>query len=184
MSFSASAQNRIRSVKKLVSAGLCLALCLVLPFLTGQIPQIGSALSPMHIPVLLCGFLCGWPYGLAVGFVAPLLRHVLFQMPPMPSALGMAFELAAYGAMTGLLYRLLPKKPLNVYVALILSMLAGRVVWGCAQMVILGVTGGAFTWKMFMAGAFINAVPGIVCHIVLIPIVVLALQKARLMPDA
>lgn len=69
-------------VQKLVAAALCLALCLLLPFLTGQIPQIGSALSPMHIPVLLCGFICGWPYALVVGFVAPLLRHLLFTMPP------------------------------------------------------------------------------------------------------
>ncbi len=171
------------AVKKMVSAGLCLALCLVLPFLTGQIPQIGSALSPMHIPVLLCGFLCGWPYGLVVGFVAPLLRHLLFHMPPMPGALAMAFELAAYGAMTGLFYKLLPKKPANVYLSLVASMLIGRVVWGAAQKVIMGVAGGAFTWKMFMAGAFIKAVPGIVCHIVLIPLVVFALQKAGLMSN-
>ena len=68
-------------LRSLIYAALCLALCLYLPFLTGQIPQIGKALSPMHIPVLLCGFLCGWPYALAVGFIAPFLRFLLFHMP-------------------------------------------------------------------------------------------------------
>ena len=71
--------NRLR---RLVYSALFLALALLLPFLTGQIPQIGSALNPMHIPVLLCGFVCGWPWGLAVGLIAPLLRHLLFGMPP------------------------------------------------------------------------------------------------------
>ena len=89
---------RKKSVVKLVVAALCLALCLVLPFITGQIREIGNMLCPMHLPVLLCGFLCGWPYGLAIGFIAPLLRSVLFGMPPLfPTALAMAFELAGYG---------------------------------------------------------------------------------------
>ena len=87
------------NVRNVVNAALCLALCMVLPFLTGQIPQIGSALSPMHIPALLCGFICGWPYALVVGFAAPLLRFMLFGMPPLfPTGTAMAFELAAYGA--------------------------------------------------------------------------------------
>ena len=99
----------MKTVKRLVYSALLLALALVLPFLTGQIPQIGSALSPMHIPVLLCGFVCGAPWGMAVGLIAPIMRSLLFQMPPMwPTAFAMAFELAAYGFATGLLYKLLP----------------------------------------------------------------------------
>ena len=74
------------NVKNVVNAALCLALCMALPFLTGQIPQIGSALSPMHIPVLLCGFICGWPYGLIVGLIAPILRFLLFGMPTIYTA--------------------------------------------------------------------------------------------------
>ncbi len=171
------------SVKKLVFAALCLALCIVLPFLTGQIPQIGSMLSPMHIPVLLCGFICGWPYALVVGLAAPLLRHVMFGMPPIMTALVMTFELAAYGAFAGIFYKLLPKKTGYLYVALILAMLAGRVVYGVASLIILGVSGTAFTFQAFLAGAFITAWPGIICHIVLIPLVVIALQKANLMPN-
>ena len=171
------------SVKKLVLAALCLALCLVLPFLTGQIPQIGAMLAPMHIPVLLCGFLCGWPYALVVGLIAPLLRHVLFGMPPIMTALVMTFELAAYGAFSGIFYKLLPKKTAYLYVALILAMLAGRVVYGVASLIILGVSGSAFTFQAFLTGAFLTAWPGILCHIILIPLIVIALKKANLMPN-
>ena len=59
-------------IRRLTYSAICLALCLVLPFLTGQIPQIGKMLCPMHIPVLLCGFICGWPYGLVCGLHMPM----------------------------------------------------------------------------------------------------------------
>ncbi|MBQ9989284.1 MAG: ECF transporter S component [Clostridia bacterium] len=170
------------NIRRLVMAALCLALCLYLPFLTGQIPQIGQALSPMHIPVLLCGFLCGWPFGLGVGAVAPVLRYFMFGMPPLfPTGVAMAAELAVYGFMTGFLYARLPKKTINIYVALIISMLAGRVVWGVVQTVIAGASGSAFGWAAFFAGAFTNAVPGIICHILLIPVIVIALKKAGIL---
>lgn len=169
--------------RRLTYAAICLALCMVLPFLIGQIPQVGQALSPMHIPVLLCGFLCGWPWGLAVGFIAPLLRSLLFGMPAFfPGACSMAFELAVYGAVTGLLYRWLPKKPGNVYVTLITAMIAGRLVWGAARFIFAGLQGTDFPFSAFLAGAVTNAVPGIVLHIVLVPLVVLALERAGLIP--
>lgn len=168
-----------RNVKNLVSAAVCLALCMVLPFLTGQIPQIGSALSPMHIPVLLAGFLCGPWWAMAVGAIAPLLRFFLFHMPKLyPTGIAMCFELAVYGLVSGLLYRCLPKHPVNIYVSLISAMAAGRVVWGVARVLLSGVSGEPFTWAMFMAGAFLNAVPGIIVHIVLIPLLVMALKRA------
>lgn len=171
-----------QSTRKLVFAALLLALGLVLPFLTAQIPQVGSMLLPMHLPVLLCGFVCGWPYGLLVGAVTPLLRSMLFGMPPLyPTAVAMAFELAAYGLLAGLFYKLLPKKPVYVYVALILAMLGGRAVWGLAQMVLIRLVAQPFTWQIFMAGAFGNALPGILVQLVLIPVIVLALRSAKLM---
>ena len=168
-------------LRHLVYADVCLALCMLLPFLTGQIPQIGSALSPMHIPVLLAGFLCGPWWAMAVGFVAPMLRHVWLGMPPLITAIAMSFELAAYGLFSGLLYRLLPKKTVNIYVSLIGAMILGRIVWGIAMVVISGVSGSAFTWSAFIAGALLNAVPGIILHIVLIPILVMALKRAKVL---
>ena len=170
-------------LRHLVYAAVCLALCMLLPFLTGQIPQIGSALSPMHIPVLLAGFLCGPWWAMAVGFVAPMLRHVWLGMPPLITAIAMSFELAAYGLFSGLLYRLLPKKTVNIYVSLIGAMILGRIVWGVAMVVISGVTGSAFTWSAFVAGALLNAVPGIILHIVLVPALVLALKRAKVLTD-
>ena len=171
-----------KRVRSLVMAAVCVALGLFLPFLTGQIPQIGSKLSPMHIPILLCGFLCGWQYGLIAGFITPILRSVLFGMPPMmPTAAAMAFELAAYGAFTGILYRLLPRNVLNVYVTLVASMLLGRVVWGVASMLLYMANGSQVTFAIFLTGAFVNAVPGIVLHIVIIPPIVLALRKAKIL---
>lgn len=164
---------------RLVFSAICLALCIVLPFLTGQIPEIGNMLCPMHIPVLLCGFLCGPGWAALVGMSAPLLRFALFGLPPLfPTGLAMCFELAAYGASAGVLRRLLPRKPAFLYVSLLSAMLLGRIVWGIVRVLLSGVTGAAFTWAAFMASAFTNAIPGMILQIVLLPIIVLALEKA------
>ena len=97
--------KKSNNIKSLVISAMFLALAFVMPFLTGQIPQIGSMLCPMHIPVILCGYICGAPWGLAVGIIAPLLRSAIMGMPVMfPAAISMAFELAVYGFMSGLLY--------------------------------------------------------------------------------
>ena len=168
-------------VRKMTYAALYLAIAMVLPFVTGQIPEIGVMLSPMHIPVLLCGFMCGWPWGLAVGFIAPLLRSVVFGMPVMfPGAVAMAFELATYGCISGLLYHLLPKKAWCTYAVLVISMIAGRIVWGIARLILAGLSGGSFTWALFIAGAVTNAIPGIILHLVLIPVLVIAMNRAGL----
>ena len=167
-------------VRRMTYAALFLALAMVLPFVTGQIPQIGAMLCPMHIPALLCGFMCGWPWGMLVGFVAPLLRSVIFGMPAMfPGAVAMAFELAVYGGVAGLLYRVLPRKKRNIYITLVVSMIAGRVVWGVVRWILAGLSGSSFTWELFIAGAVTNAVPGIILHIVLIPVLVIVLERAR-----
>lgn len=165
-------------MKKLVYSAMCLALCLVLPFLTGQIPQVGSMLLPMHIPVLLCGFLCGGGWGAAVGITAPLLRHLIFSMPPAPTCYSMAAELAVYGLVVGLLYKRLGKGVRSIYISLICAMVAGRVVWGAVQVAILGL--GNFPFSAFVAGAVTSAIPGIVLQLVLIPLLVRALDKAKI----
>nr|WP_300851352.1 ECF transporter S component [uncultured Acetatifactor sp.] len=168
-------------IKDIVMAAMLLAVGIVLPFFTGQIPQIGSMLLPMHLPVLVCGLICGWQYGGIVGFVLPLLRYVLFGMPPMPNGLAMAFELAAYGAISGFLYnRSRWQCIVSLYRSLIIAMIGGRVIWGIVRVVMLGMTGNAFTWQMFMAGAFLNAVPGIILQLVFIPALMVALNKTGL----
>ena len=167
--------------RKLTYSALYLAIALVLPLLTGQIPEIGAMLSPMHIPVLLCGFTCGWQWGMAVGLIAPLLRSLLFGMPKLyPSAIAMTFELAAYGAIAGVLYKRLPKKPWSVYATLLTAMVGGRLVWGAARYILAGLSGSEFPFSAFLAGAVLNAIPGIILHIVLIPVLVLVMEKAKL----
>ena len=167
-------------IVKLTYSALCLALGLVLPFLTGQIPEIGSMLCPMHFPVLLCGMLCGWQYGMAVGFVTPLLRSVIFGMPPMMTAIPMAFELLTYGLIAGLLYKLFSNKLIGTYASLISAMVCGRIVWGFAQLIMTGLQGTSFPFEAFIAGAVLNAIPGIIAQIVLIPLIVFALERANL----
>lgn len=165
----------------MILSAMFLALALVLPFLAGQIQQIGNALCPMHLPVLLCGFFCGPVYALVVGFVAPLLRFALFGMPPlMPIGIAMSFELATYGFVAGALYRHTADKKLGVYLALVPAMLAGRLVWGTVRVILYGLGKSEFGWAAFMAGAFINAVPGIILQLVLIPLLVTALKKHAL----
>ena len=163
----------------LVLSALFFALCLVLPIVTGGIPAIGNMLLPMHIPVLLCGLICGWQYGLVVGFVAPLLRSVLFGMPPMyPVAIAMAFELAAYGLIIGLVYAAVHKRGVAaLYISLLTAMVGGRLVWGLAEVVLLGMAGNAFTLQAFLSGALLSAVPGILLQLVLIPAVMVALDR-------
>jgi len=169
-------------ILKMILSALFLALAYVLPYLTGQIPEIGAMLCPMHLPVLICGFVCGWHWGLAVGCIAPILRSLLTGgFPPLfPTAFCMAFELATYGAVAGIMYKILPKKKRYIYCSLITAMIVGRLVWGTTMFIFLGVSGKSFTFSAFLAGAFTNAIPGIIIQILLIPILVAVLKKHKI----
>lgn len=170
--------KRKNEIKKLTLSGMFLALAYVMPFLTGQIQQIGNMLCPMHIPVLLCGFFCGAPWGLGIGFIVPILRSFTLGMPIMfPNAFCMAFELATYGFVAGGLYHKLPKKKMNIYVSLICAMVIGRLVWGMMMLVCMGFDFSKFNMNMFLAGAVTNALPGIILQIVLIPVLVIILKR-------
>ncbi len=173
--------SKNKNLLNIVLSAMFLSLALVLPFLTGQIKEIGNMLLPMHIPVMLCGLICGWQYGLIVGALAPIMRSLLFSMPPMyPTAIGMAFELAAYGLLIGLLFSKSKWHCIkSLYISLIISMLGGRVVWGVAQSILLGLGDSGFTLSMFISGAFLKAIPGIILQLVLIPAVMLLLKKTH-----
>ncbi len=168
-------------IQNLVISAMLMAVGIVLPFITGQIPQIGNMLLPMHLPVLVCGLICGWQYGGIIGFILPLLRYALFGMPPMPNGIAMSFELASYGAIIGFLYnRSKWKCIVSLYRSLIIAMIGGRLIWGLVRVAMLGLMGNAFTWKMFMAGAFLNAVPGIIFQLIFIPALMLTLNRTGL----
>ncbi len=169
-------------ILKFVLAAMFLALGLVLPFLTGQIPQIGNMLLPMHIPVILCGLICGPKYGLTVGVIMPLLRWSLFSVPVLyPNAIAMAFELAAYGFLVGFLFgRARWQCIKSLYRCLITAMLGGRVVWGVVMAVLMGIGTDGFTFSAFISGAFLTAIPGIILQLVAIPGIMLTLNKTHL----
>ena len=121
-------------------------------------------------------------WGLGVGFSAPLLRSLTLGMPPLfPTALCMAFELMAYGALSGVMHKLLPRKKPFIYCSLLTAMIAGRLIWGAAMFACLGLSGGSFTLAAFIAGAITNAIPGIIVQIVLIPILVMLLENPKIL---
>lgn len=166
-------------ILKIVYSALFLAIGLVLPLLTAQIKEIGDTLLPMHLPVLLCGFLCGWGWGGTVGLLLPFLRSLLFGMPPIyPNAVWMALELLTYGLVVGFLYARRRRPHIGyAYFCLICAMLAGRIVWGCAKAVLLGLGGKAFTVSAFFIGGFADALPGIILQLLLIPVTVKLLER-------
>lgn len=155
----------------LTLSAVFLALGMVLPLLTAQIKEIGDSLLPMHLPVMLCGLLCGPWQGLAVGLILPFLRSAFFGMPPIyPNAVWMALELATYGFTIGLFYTRQKKKNLaGLYLSLIAAMLCGRLVWGAAKAILLGLSGKAFPLIGFWTGGFLDALPGIALQLILIP---------------
>ena len=171
----------MKTIQKITYSALFMSIGLVLPFVTGQLQQFGNMLLPMHFPVFLCSFICGWKYGILVGFLLPLFRSVLFSAPVMyPIAVGMSLELASYGFVAGFLYEKHPWKCLkSLYIALISAMIAGRFIWGAAQVVLLGISGKAFTFELFLAGALLNAVPGIILQLIVIPILMVSLRQTK-----
>lgn len=175
--------NLTPRVKNLTLSAMFLALGLVLPFVTGQIPKIGNMLLPMHIPVMLCGLICGWQYGGAVGLICPLLRSAVFHAPPALLAIGMACELATYGLVVGLLYgRSKWKCVIALYRSLLIAMVAGRLVWAAVRTLLAGLGRLPFGWAAFVSGAVLTAIPGIILQLVLIPAIMVALDKAKLVP--
>lgn len=167
--------------RKLVYTGLFMAIGLILPMFVKFIPvsNPGAIFLPMHIPVLLCGFICGIYYGAVCGMILPLLSFCITGIPPIfPVGISMVFELCAYGTLAGLLYKLTKGK---IYLTLIGAMIGGRIVMGIANVIIFGLADKAYGTAAFISGAFITALPGIIIQIILIPVIVKAMKKSRLM---
>ncbi len=157
---------KTNKIQKLILSAFFLGLGIVLPYITALSKEIGDSLLPMHIPVMLTSLYCGSTYGFAVGLVMPFLKSLISSMPPLyPNALWMSAELLTYGFMLGFLN----KKIKNIYISLILTMLSGRVVWGISKALLLGAGENGFTLTAFITGGFVDALPGIIIQIILIP---------------
>ncbi len=168
-----------QATQKLSLTAMFLSMGFVLPFLTGQIPQIGSMLLPMHIPVFLCALICGWRWSVPMSALLPLLRSLIFSKPNLyPEALAIAFELATYAFVVGILFERAKQKSLWVlYVSMLAAMTMGRAVRGVVQLILLRAVGMAFPFETFLTSVVVVAIPGIVLQLVLIPAVMLALRR-------
>ena len=171
------------NTKRMILAGLCIALGIVLPVAFHSVANAGSIFLPMHIPVLLCGLICGWPYGLACGVLAPLLSSLITGMPPMAFLPSMLCELAVYGFVSGLLMRYVKTGKLlaDLYISLVGAMLLGRLVLGLLNAVIF--RAGEYSIAVWTTSAFVTALPGILLQIAIIPVLVFALKKAKLIAE-
>ncbi|MCR4887040.1 MAG: ECF transporter S component [Clostridiales bacterium] len=187
-----------RQVYSMAITAMLLGLGMLVPYLTGRVPEIGKFFSPIHIPVLICALTCGWKWALGLGIALPLINSALFQMPPFPAkAVPMVFELAAYGLAGGLIYAAFLRRRGHenhwpyLVIALFCAMVIGRVVGGAAK-------GALFTFllpdqksytvstffSMLFADYFVGTAVGAAIHLLLIPPVVMALEKAKLSPLA
>lgn len=176
--------KQMSTMKRTTITAMCIALCYVLP-LAFHAVGLGSTFSPMHIPVLLCGLICGGGYGLVCGIAGPVLSSVLSGMPPVAKLIHFIPELAVYGLLTGLMLTLIHTKKLvaDLYIALIVAMIAGRIVGGIAQALFYLSSGQTVAIAAIAASYFVGSLPGIICHLIVIPILVAVLMKARLIPN-
>lgn len=173
---------RLTNVKRMVYTAVCAALCLVLPMAFHAIPNAGTVFLPMHIPVLLCGLVCGWPYGFLCGLIGPLLSSIITQMPPAAMLPSMMVECASYGCATGLMMKYVhTKRPyVDLYISMVTAMVVGRVISGFAKSLIFSPGTAPFAWVSTSLAA---GIPGICIQLVLMPAVVFALTRARLIPN-
>ena len=169
------------AVKRMTLGAVCVALCVVLPIAFHSIPDAGSVILPMHIPVLVCGLICSWPYGLICGLMGPLLSSIITGMPPAAILPAMMVECAVYGAVSGLVLKHTHtgRTYADLYIALITAMLTGRIVSGLAKALIFSPGLAISAW---VASSFVTALPGIVLQLVLLPSVVYSLMKAKVIP--
>lgn len=175
--------KKMTSVKKSIITAVCIALCVVLPQAFHAIPNAGTIYCPMHIPVLLCGLVCGWSYGLLCGIAGPLLSSLITGMPPAAILPSMIVECAAYGVISGLLMQKVHTKKVypDLYISLLVAMLGGRIISGIAKALIF--SAGSYSMTAWVTGSFITSLPGIIVQLAFIPSIVYALMKARLIPS-
>ena len=173
------------NLKKLIFSAFFLALGFILPMFIGQIPTIGQMLLPMHIPVFLCGMICDFKYGCLIGFILPILRSLLFSVPVMyPTAISVAFEMATYGLVVGLIFGYSNKKSTaTIYVSMLIAMILGRIVRCLAQIILLELQGNSFIWKTFATGVLLHSIPGIILQLILIPLIMITLKHYKILKD-
>lgn len=170
-------------VKDMVLTALFIALGVILPIIFHAADLLAKIFLPMHIPVILCGFICGPLLGAVAAIATPLLSSAITGMPVIyPVGVAMVFELLTYAVVAGVMLRALKKTNiiLALYISLITAMILGRIVLGGVSFLLYGVLGKGYTFAMFISSAFVTALPGIIIQLVLIPWIYIFLKKAKL----
>lgn len=175
--------QKMSNVKKSIITAVCIALCYVIPLMFHGIQNAGSIFCPMHIPVFICGLICGWQYGLLCGIAGPALSSALSSMPPVAILPSMMVELAVYGTVAGLMMKLVRTKSTyaDLYISLIVAIVCGRVLAGLAKALIFA--RGSYSMSAWIAGSVVTSWPGTVIQLVFIPTIVFALMKSHLIPE-
>ena len=175
--------KKMSNVKKSIITAVCIALCYVIPLMFHGIQNAGNIFCPMHIPVFICGLICGWQYGLLCGIAGPALSSALSSMPPVAILPSMMVELAAYGTAAGLMMKLVRTKSTyaDLYISLIAAIVCGRVLAGLAKALIFA--RGSYSMSAWIAGSVVTSWPGTVIQLVFIPTIVFALMKSHLIPE-
>lgn len=170
--------------KKICICAICIALCYVLPLAFHPL-VLGSALSPLHIPVLLCGLLCGWPYGLVCGIAGPILSSLLSGMPPVVMLIPMIPELCTYGVVCGILMKFIRTGHFyaDLYLSMLPAMLSGRIVGGIVQALYYLFTAESYSVALWVSSYLVGTLPGAILHLLVLPTLVLVLTKAQLIPE-
>ena len=169
------------AILNLTISAMLLALAMFLPFLTGQIPQFGRMLSPLHIPAMLAGFILPLPWAVPLAFIIPIVRSLIFSMPPMvPMAVTMAFELATYALVIGLIYKRPAKSYFSILIALIPALVIGRIVYALVFFIVMSLTAGTFNLSAVISGLTVEGLPGVIVQLLIVPPIVLAVEKAGL----
>ena len=175
--------QKMSNVKKSIITAVCIALCYVIPLMFHGIQNAGSIFCPMHIPVFICGLICGWQFGLLCGIAGPALSSALSGMPPAAILPSMMVELAAYGTAAGLMMKLVRTKSTyaDLYISLIVAIVCGRVLAGLAKALIFA--RGSYSMSAWIAGSVVTSWPGTIIQLVFIPTIVFALMKSHLIPE-
>lgn len=155
--------------KKIVLSGLFIAFGIIFPMIFHTVNLAGPIFLPMHIPVLVAGFLLGPICGAIVGILTPILSGFMTGMPPIiPVMPIMAFELCAYGLITGFLF----KKTNQIYISLVGAMIGGRLFALLGAYIVSITIAPQVSPMMFVFGSLAKAIPGMIIQLIFIPILV------------
>ncbi len=171
---------KLSNQKRALFAAACTLLGLVLHLVLSLVPNGEIHLAPLQLPVLLCGLVCGWPFGLLCGLCTGGLGALLPGMLPLLPR--MLLELCAYGAISGLMMRFVHTRRLfaDLYLSLAGAQLLGRAAAGAANAFFF--FAGEYSAALWLRESFLIVWPGIFTQLLLLPMMAASLEKAGFIP--